>query len=170
VDAHFSGPYIYSAHSANTFPVVILTENYWGPSLSRGRAILRLLALMALSRCEVFLSPLRRSLLSPSQLLRHLPPHSEDYCVNSCLPHAPIVRSIAYCVTPPPRLPRSSAEMASSDSTLKRLLHTNTQWAQAVGESEPDFFERSSKGQSPEVSLCLCPLPVFPWHAQQSLC
>jgi len=43
--------------------------------------------------------------------------------------------------------------MASNDSTLKKLLHTNTKWAQAVGEAEPGFFEQSSKGQSPQVSL-----------------
>ena len=65
-------------------------------------------------------------------------------------------------------------KMASTDPTLAKLLHLNTQWAQAVGEADPGFFEAASKGQSPQVSLHLSsflfdiaqyPFPVFTWRA-----
>jgi len=45
--------------------------------------------------------------------------------------------------------------MASTNPTLAKLLNSNIQWARAVNEADPDFFETSSKGQSPQVSLDL---------------
>ena len=43
--------------------------------------------------------------------------------------------------------------IASDDKTVKDLLQRNAQWAQAVVEADPKFFERSAQGQSPQVSL-----------------
>jgi len=46
--------------------------------------------------------------------------------------------------------------MSSNNSTLQNLLQNNVKWAQAVREADPDFFERSSKGQSPQVLWIGC--------------
>jgi len=43
--------------------------------------------------------------------------------------------------------------MAAIDPVLANLLERNAKWAKAVEEADPGFFERSSKGQSPQVSL-----------------
>jgi hypothetical protein len=45
--------------------------------------------------------------------------------------------------------------MGSSDPVVQSLLHKNAEWAKAVVKVDADFFERSAKGQSPQVSLCL---------------
>ena len=38
---------------------------------------------------------------------------------------------------------------------VENLLQANIQWSQAVAKADPDFFERSAKGQSPQVSAYL---------------
>jgi hypothetical protein len=39
------------------------------------------------------------------------------------------------------------------DANISRLFTANSQWANAVRASEPDFFATSAKGQSPKVVL-----------------
>lgn len=39
----------------------------------------------------------------------------------------------------------------SMDETLAKLFSANAQWAKAVTDAEPDFFERSAKAQYPKV-------------------
>jgi len=55
--------------------------------------------------------------------------------------------------------------MTSNDSTVKNLLQKNAKWAQAVVEADPNFFEESVKGQSPQVcfylSLFAFSAPIF---------
>ena len=41
------------------------------------------------------------------------------------------------------------------DASLARLFTANNQWAAAVRDAEPDFFQTSAKGQAPKVR-CPC--------------
>jgi len=42
------------------------------------------------------------------------------------------------------------------DHTLAKLFSANSQWAKAVTETDPDFFERSAKGQHPKILWLGC--------------
>ena len=41
------------------------------------------------------------------------------------------------------------------DASLARLFTANNQWAAAVRDAEPDFFQTSAKGQAPKVRFLL---------------
>ena len=44
-----------------------------------------------------------------------------------------------------------SCSMAQVHAALQALLDSNAQWARDVDVAEPDFFQQSAKGQSPQV-------------------
>jgi carbonic anhydrase len=41
--------------------------------------------------------------------------------------------------------------MAQVHAALQALLDSNAQWARDIDVAEPDFFQQSAKGQSPQV-------------------
>jgi hypothetical protein len=97
---------------------------------------------------------------SPGEAVRELVEHRSDRLVcayhPSCYQYhiAALPAPIAY----PLCSNRNKSRMASNDSTLKDLLQKNAMWAQAVVAADPNFFEESAKGQSPQVSLLIIPL------------